>query len=117
MAQHDDDDSFENGVLRDGARHRVPIQMRCSTLSISAAYGGAAKPARLAPFFSKGFRVLAAASKQGRCPAANAVGSSRKNNSVYERPQTSRRGALKLSTQQIHCLDAQRRRISVLVSV
>jgi hypothetical protein len=28
MAQHDDDDAFENGVLRDGARHRVPLQMR-----------------------------------------------------------------------------------------
>jgi hypothetical protein len=27
MDQHDDD-TFENGVLRDGARHRVPIQMR-----------------------------------------------------------------------------------------
>jgi hypothetical protein len=29
MAQ-DDDDAFENGVLRDGARHRVPLQMRDS---------------------------------------------------------------------------------------
>jgi hypothetical protein len=30
MAQHDDDDAFENGVMRDGARHRVPMQMRDS---------------------------------------------------------------------------------------
>ena len=27
MTQDDDDDAFENGVLRDGARHRVPLQM------------------------------------------------------------------------------------------
>ena len=27
MAQYDDD-AFENGVLRDGARHRVPLHMR-----------------------------------------------------------------------------------------
>ena len=26
----DDDEAFENGVLRDGARHRVPLQMRDS---------------------------------------------------------------------------------------
>jgi hypothetical protein len=30
MPQYDDDDAFENGALRDGARHRVPIQMRDS---------------------------------------------------------------------------------------
>ena len=30
MAQYDDDEAFENGVLRDGARHRVPLQMRDS---------------------------------------------------------------------------------------
>jgi hypothetical protein len=29
MATHDDD-AFENGVMRDGARHRVPMQMRDS---------------------------------------------------------------------------------------
>jgi hypothetical protein len=28
----DDDDAFENGVLRDGARHRVPLQM-CDSLA------------------------------------------------------------------------------------
>ncbi len=28
MGQYDDDDAFENGVLRDRARHRVPLQMR-----------------------------------------------------------------------------------------
>ena len=28
MAQYDDDDAFENGVMRDGARHRVPMHMR-----------------------------------------------------------------------------------------
>ena len=28
MAQYDEDDAFENGVMRDGARHRVPLQMR-----------------------------------------------------------------------------------------
>jgi hypothetical protein len=30
MSQYDDDEAFENGVLRDGARHHVPIQMRDS---------------------------------------------------------------------------------------
>ena len=31
MNQYDDvDEAFENGVLRDGARHRVPMQMRDS---------------------------------------------------------------------------------------
>jgi hypothetical protein len=31
MTQYDDDEAFdENGVLRDGARHRVPLQMRDS---------------------------------------------------------------------------------------
>ena len=30
MAQYDDDDAFENGVMRDGARHRVPMHMRDS---------------------------------------------------------------------------------------
>jgi hypothetical protein len=30
MGQYDDDDAFENGVLRDRARHRVPMQMRDS---------------------------------------------------------------------------------------
>jgi hypothetical protein len=30
MAQYDDDDVFENGVLRDRARHRVPMHMRDS---------------------------------------------------------------------------------------
>jgi hypothetical protein len=30
MTDYDDDDAFENGVLRDGARHRVPMQMRDS---------------------------------------------------------------------------------------
>ena len=30
MTHYDDDDAFENGVLRDGARHHVPIQMRDS---------------------------------------------------------------------------------------
>ena len=30
MTQYDDDEAFENGVLRDGARHHVPIQMRDS---------------------------------------------------------------------------------------
>jgi hypothetical protein len=30
MAQYDDDETFENGVLRDGARYRVPMQMRDS---------------------------------------------------------------------------------------
>jgi hypothetical protein len=30
MTQYDDDDAFENGVLRDRARHRVPLQMRDS---------------------------------------------------------------------------------------
>jgi hypothetical protein len=30
MAQYDDDDAFENGVLRDRARHRVPMLMRDS---------------------------------------------------------------------------------------
>ncbi len=29
MATYDDDD-FENGVMRDGARHRVPLHMRDS---------------------------------------------------------------------------------------
>jgi hypothetical protein len=28
MASYDDDDAFENDVLRDRARHRVPLQMR-----------------------------------------------------------------------------------------
>jgi hypothetical protein len=28
MPQYDDDDAFENGVLRDGARHRVGLHMR-----------------------------------------------------------------------------------------
>ena len=28
MAQYDNDDAFENGVLRDRARHRVPMHMR-----------------------------------------------------------------------------------------
>jgi hypothetical protein len=28
MTQYDDDDAFENGVLRDRARHRVPMHMR-----------------------------------------------------------------------------------------
>jgi hypothetical protein len=28
MTQHDDDDAFENGVLRDRARYRVPMHMR-----------------------------------------------------------------------------------------
>jgi len=30
MGQYDDDDAFENGVLRDRARHRVPMHMRDS---------------------------------------------------------------------------------------
>jgi hypothetical protein len=30
MDQYDDDDAFENGVLRDRARHRVPMHMRDS---------------------------------------------------------------------------------------
>jgi hypothetical protein len=30
MAQYDDDDAFENGVLRDRARYRVPMHMRDS---------------------------------------------------------------------------------------
>ena len=30
MAQYDDDEAFENGVLRDGARHRVGLHMRDS---------------------------------------------------------------------------------------
>jgi hypothetical protein len=30
MTQYDDDDAFENGVLRDGARYRVPMHMRDS---------------------------------------------------------------------------------------
>ena len=32
MANYDDDydDTFENGVMRDGARHRVPMHMRDS---------------------------------------------------------------------------------------
>ena len=30
MPQYDDDDAFENGVLRDGARHRVGLHMRDS---------------------------------------------------------------------------------------
>ena len=30
MAHYDDDDVFENGVLRDGARYHVPMQMRDS---------------------------------------------------------------------------------------
>ena len=28
MTQYDDDEAFENGVLRDGARHRVGLHMR-----------------------------------------------------------------------------------------
>jgi hypothetical protein len=28
MTHYDDDDAFENGVLRDGARHRVGLHMR-----------------------------------------------------------------------------------------
>ena len=28
MTQYDDDDAFENGVLRDRARYRVPMHMR-----------------------------------------------------------------------------------------
>ncbi len=28
MAKHDDDDAFENGVLRDRRRYRVPMHMR-----------------------------------------------------------------------------------------
>jgi hypothetical protein len=28
MPQYDDDDAFENGVLRDGARHHVRMHMR-----------------------------------------------------------------------------------------
>jgi hypothetical protein len=28
MGQYYDDDAFENGVLRDRARHHVPLQMR-----------------------------------------------------------------------------------------
>jgi hypothetical protein len=28
MTQHDDDDAFENGVLRDRALYRVPMHMR-----------------------------------------------------------------------------------------
>ena len=27
MTQYDDDDALDNGVLRDGARHRVPMRM------------------------------------------------------------------------------------------
>jgi hypothetical protein len=30
MTHYDDDDAFENGVLRDGARHRVGLHMRDS---------------------------------------------------------------------------------------
>ena len=30
MAQYDDDDAFENGVLRDRARYHVPMHMRDS---------------------------------------------------------------------------------------
>jgi hypothetical protein len=30
MVQNDDDDAFENGVLRDRARYRVPLHMRDS---------------------------------------------------------------------------------------
>ena len=30
MTQYNDDDDFENGVLRDGARYRVPMRMRDS---------------------------------------------------------------------------------------
>ena len=30
ITHYDDDDAFENGVLRDGARYRVPLQMRDS---------------------------------------------------------------------------------------
>lgn len=30
MAQYDDDDAFENGVLRDRRRYRVPMHMRDS---------------------------------------------------------------------------------------
>ncbi len=28
MTQYDDDDAFENGLLRDGASYRVPMHMR-----------------------------------------------------------------------------------------
>ena len=36
MTQYDDDEAFdENGVLRDGARHRVPLQMRDSLAPMS----------------------------------------------------------------------------------
>ena len=30
MTQYDDDDALDNGVLRDGARYRVPMRMRDS---------------------------------------------------------------------------------------
>ena len=85
-----------------GVWHVLVGVRACSTLSISAAYGGLRSRRASRHFTAKNLRVVAAALKQGRCPAANAVGSSRKNSSVYERPQTSRRRPLKSSTRQIH---------------
>jgi hypothetical protein len=65
---------------------RVLVSVRrasaCSTSSISAAHGGLRSRRASRHFSAKASASLRRHSKQGRCPAANAVGSSRKYSSV-----------------------------------
>jgi hypothetical protein len=89
--------SGSSSILRRCKRLARPRRRSaCNTLFISAAYGGLRSGRASHHFSAKASASLRRHSEHGRCPAANAVGSSRKN---------SRRRLLKSSTQQIHCLD------------
>ena len=112
MAQYDDDDAFENGVLRDHARYHVRMHMRDGQSPMITDGTGVvhlrrvwwpAKSARLPPFFGKGLRVFAAALEAGPvCGGKRGWLVKKEQLGVGTAPDLAS-SALKLSTQQIYC--------------
>jgi hypothetical protein len=90
-------------------RLRRSTRSRCSTASISLAHGRRSRPRAARHASAKSRKSRRRQYAHGRCPAASAVASSRKNSAVH-RPGGigSRRMPLHSRTQQIHARDRHR---------